>query len=76
MDSLPSTEAIQQLGEQVNLTPDNMYFLVAPMSAISSAIRICGSSVEVVMIKMWNLLQISPLKVKYAIGKCPLPPFT
>lgn len=73
-DTLPTTEVTEFIGQECNVSPENVYVLVAPTASLVGSIQISGRVVENGTYKMLEALHFDVNKVKHAAGIAPIAP--
>lgn len=73
-DKLPGADVTDSIAEECNVSPENVYVLVAPTSSIVGSIQIAGRVVENGTYKMMEALDFDVNKVKVAAGIAPIAP--
>lgn len=73
-DQLPGEDVTEYVAEECNVSPENVYVLVAPTSSLVGSIQISGRVVENGTYKMLEALHFDVNKVKYAAGIAPIAP--
>jgi methenyltetrahydromethanopterin cyclohydrolase len=73
-DRLPGVDVTEVIASESNVTPENVYVLVAPTSSLVGSIQISGRVVENGTYKMLEFLHFDVNKVKHAAGIAPIAP--
>lgn len=73
-DQLPGTDVTEAIAADSNVSPENVYVLVAPTSSLVGSIQISGRVVENGTYKMLEFLHFDVNKVKHAAGIAPIAP--
>jgi len=73
-DQLPGEDVTDYIAEECNVSPENVYVLVAPTASLVGSIQISGRVVENGTYKMLEALHFDVNKVKYAAGIAPIAP--
>lgn len=73
-EQLPGEDVTEYVAEECNVSPENVYVLVAPTSSLVGSIQISGRVVENGTYKMLEALHFDVNKVKYAAGIAPIAP--
>ena len=70
-DRLPGVDVTEVIASESNVSPENVYVLVAPTSSLVGSIQISGRVVENGTYKMLEFLHFDVNKVKHAAGIAP-----
>ena len=73
-DKLPGVDVTEVIASESNVSPENVYVLVAPTSSLVGSIQISGRVVENGTYKMLEFLHFDVNKVKHAAGIAPIAP--
>ena len=73
-DRLPGVDVTEVIASESNVSPENVYVLVAPTSSLVGSIQISGRVVENGTYKMLEFLHFDVNKVKHAAGIAPIAP--
>ena len=73
-DRLPGVDVTEAIASESNVSPENVYVLVAPTSSLVGSIQISGRVVENGTYKMLEFLHFDVNKVKHAAGIAPIAP--
>ncbi len=73
-DRLPGVDVTEVIASESNVSPKNVYVLVAPTSSLVGSIQISGRVVENGTYKMLEFLHFDVNKVKHAAGIAPIAP--
>ena len=73
-DQLPGDDVTEAIAADSNVSPENVYVLVAPTSSLVGSIQISGRVVENGTYKMLEFLHFDVNKVKHAAGIAPIAP--
>ena len=72
-EQYPNNNVAVSLAERCDVSPENLYMVLAPLSSMSGLIQVTGRSVENAMVKL-HTLGYDGNKVRNACGIAPLPP--
>jgi len=72
-DSPPTEEAVRTIASECEVSPRNLYTIVAPTSSIVGSIQISGRIVETGIHKL-SQVGLDPKLVGYGCGYAPIPP--
>lgn len=72
-DSPPTEEAVRTIAAECEISPKNLYAIVAPTSSIVGSIQISGRIVETGIHKL-SQVGLDPKLVSYGCGYAPIPP--
>jgi len=72
-DSFPTEEAVKTIAYECEISPKNLYVIVAPTSSIVGSIQVSGRTVETGIHKLL-ILGLDPKLVSYGCGYAPVPP--
>ncbi len=73
-DKLPGNDVTDAIAADSNVSPEDVYVLVAPTSSLVGSIQISGRVVENGTYKMLEFLHFDVNKVKHAAGIAPIAP--
>ena len=73
-DQLPGVDVTEVIASESNVSPENVYLLVAPTSSLVGSIQISGRVVENGTYKMLEFLHFDVNKVIHAAGIAPIAP--
>jgi methenyltetrahydromethanopterin cyclohydrolase len=73
-DTIPGADVTDAIASECQVSPENVYILVAPTSSLVGSIQISGRVVENGTYKMLEALQFDVNKVKFAAGIAPIAP--
>lgn len=73
-DQLPGADVTDAIANDSNVSPENVYVLVAPTASLVGSIQISGRVVENGTYKMLEFLHFDVNKVKHAAGIAPIAP--
>lgn len=73
-DQLPGADVTEAIAKDSEVSPENVYLLVAPTSSLVGSIQISGRVVENGTYKMLEFLKFDVNKVKHAAGIAPIAP--
>lgn len=72
-NQLPNENVIDYIAMECDVSPENVYALVAPTASIVGSVQISGRIVETAIYKMTEI-GYDPKKIVVGIGKCPIAP--
>lgn len=73
-DQLPGEDVTESIAVESNVSPEDVYLMVAPTSSLVGSIQISGRVVENGTYKMLEFLHFDVNKVKHAAGIAPIAP--
>lgn len=73
-DTIPGPEVTDAIASECDVSPENVFILVAPTSSLVGSIQISGRVIENGTYKMLEALHFDVNKVKHAAGIAPIAP--